>query len=267
MKIDEKELGALLDSSNPPEYVQWNRKRITSCVDFLNNVLPLKGLRTLDLGHDIHVGALLFHLGCKLRGNVAPDELKGSQEATRDIASFTFQNGQQNTWPLDAFNFEGKFPYPDATFDLVTTMEVIEHVSTSPRDFVKEIKRVLVPGGHLLVCTPNSACWTKILRMFGHEGTYDSKPYSQNYGPRHAMCHVYEYTPWELKQLLTSEGFEITELRTWDVYDLDPRGIKQAALKLAITIGMVLTGHFRYAALLHRNRGHQMGLVARLKPA
>lgn len=145
-------------------------------------------------------------------------------------------------------------------------MEVIEHVSTSPRAFIQEVKRVLVPGGHFFVATPNAACWTKLMRTFGHGGTYDAKPYSQNFGPRHVMCHVYEYTPWELKELLKSEGFEIVALDTWDAYELDPRGVRQWALKIGITISMILTGHFRFAALLHRNRGHQMGIVARLKP-
>ncbi|RJG25803.1 class I SAM-dependent methyltransferase [Massilia cavernae] len=266
MKVDEKELGVLLDHADKSPHLQWNRKRIISCINFLHANLPLTGRRTLDLGHDVSIGALMAHLGCQLRGNVAPVELNGPEKA-RDSASFTSPTGEQSNWALDAFDFEGKFPYADATFELITTMEVIEHVASSPRAFIKEIKRVLVPGGHLFIATPNAASWAKIMRQFAHAPTYDSKPYSETFGPRHVMCHVYEYTPWELKDLLMSEGFEITAFQTWDAYDCDPRGIRQAALKFLITAAMVLTGHVRLAALLHRNRGHQMGLIARLKPA
>jgi SAM-dependent methyltransferase len=264
MKLDAKELGVLLDHMNPPDYVRWHRKRIITCVNFLRSNLSLNGKKTLDLGHDVHVGGIMSHLGCDLRGNVAPEELGGHEKA-REVASFISPDGVQSTWPLDAFDFEKPFPYPDASFDLVTTMEVIEHVSSSPRAFIQEVKRILVPGGHFFIATPNASCWTKILRQFSHGPTYDAKPYSQNFGPRHVMCHVYEYTPWELKELLRSEGFEIAAFDTWDAYELDPRGFRQAALKFLITGAMAVTGHLRFAALLHRHRGHQMGLVARLK--
>jgi SAM-dependent methyltransferase len=265
MSANEKELGLLLDHGDPPDYVRWNRKRIISCVNFLRAGLPLHGMHTLDLGHDVHVGSLLAHSGCDLRGNVAPLELSGP-EHSRDMASYTDLVGNSHHWRLDAFDFEGRFPYPDATFDLVTTMEVIEHVSTSPREFIKEIKRVLKPGGSVFIATPNAASWAKILRQLGHAPSYDSKPYSQDFGPRHVMCHVYEYTPWELKELLRSEGFEIAKFATWDAYDSDPSGARPQALKLLFFGALALLGYFRFAALLFKDRGHQIGMIATLKP-
>lgn len=50
-----------------------------------------------------------------------------------------------NTHPL---------PYPDASFDLVTCSEVLEHVENF-RAVLREIKRVLKPGGLMVVTTPN----------------------------------------------------------------------------------------------------------------
>ncbi len=49
----------------------------------------------------------------------------------------------------DAF----KLPYKDASFDLVIASEVIEHVY-DPKGFVKELTRVVKPGGQLLITTP-----------------------------------------------------------------------------------------------------------------
>lgn len=43
---------------------------------------------------------------------------------------------------------------PDNTFDFAVTFQVIEHIKDD-REFVKEIHRVLKPGGKLLVTTPN----------------------------------------------------------------------------------------------------------------
>jgi ubiquinone/menaquinone biosynthesis C-methylase UbiE len=43
-----------------------------------------------------------------------------------------------------------KIPYPDATFDLVTT-RVAPHHFSSPSRYVQEVARVLKPGGHFLL--------------------------------------------------------------------------------------------------------------------
>jgi SAM-dependent methyltransferase len=45
-------------------------------------------------------------------------------------------------------------PYDDASFDLVVSMDVVEHVRT-PEPWCREIVRVLRPGGALFLTTPN----------------------------------------------------------------------------------------------------------------
>ncbi len=44
-------------------------------------------------------------------------------------------------------------PFSDSSFDVVVASEIIEHV-TSPEDFVKELFRVVKPGGKLIITTP-----------------------------------------------------------------------------------------------------------------
>ena len=45
-------------------------------------------------------------------------------------------------------------PYEDAAFDAVVSLQVIEHLH-SPQEFLSECARVLVPGGLLVISTPN----------------------------------------------------------------------------------------------------------------
>jgi len=49
---------------------------------------------------------------------------------------------------------DGPVPYPDETFDTVVILEVIEHVPDERR-LLKELARVLKPGGRLLLTTPH----------------------------------------------------------------------------------------------------------------
>jgi SAM-dependent methyltransferase len=47
-------------------------------------------------------------------------------------------------------------PFPDHSFDLVTSFQVVEHVA-DPVPYLREIRRVLRPGGIAILTTPNAA--------------------------------------------------------------------------------------------------------------
>jgi SAM-dependent methyltransferase len=78
---------------------------------------------------------------------------------------------------IDVF-YDGKtFPFPDNSFDSIITSQVFEHVFT-PDLFVKEIYRVLKPGGTLLLTVP--FVWDE------HEQPYDFARYS-SFGLSHIL--------------------------------------------------------------------------------
>jgi SAM-dependent methyltransferase len=83
-------------------------------------------------------------------------------------------------------NADLPLPFPDNSFDLVWSSEVIEHLK-DPAFTVAEINRVLKPGGTLIMTTPNQGCWIfQLLERIGiapgmieneehqHFFTYDS---------------------------------------------------------------------------------------------
>jgi SAM-dependent methyltransferase len=76
----------------------------------------------------------------------------------------------------------GTWPVADASIDLVLATETLEHV-LEPTDFLAQAKRVLRPGGRLLLTVPFAARW-------------------------HYIPHDYwRYTPSSLQHLLEGAGF------------------------------------------------------------
>jgi len=57
----------------------------------------------------------------------------------------------------------------EGQFDLVTAMEVIEHVA-DPGQFVGQLARRLAPGGLLILSTPNRTAWSRLLTITLAEG-------------------------------------------------------------------------------------------------
>ena len=57
----------------------------------------------------------------------------------------------------------------DGQFDLVTAMEVIEHVA-DPASFLTALAARLAPGGLLILSTPNATGWSKLLMITLGEG-------------------------------------------------------------------------------------------------
>ncbi len=86
-------------------------------------------------------------------------------------------------------------------FDIVHAGDVIEHLA-DPRSFVREIRRILAPGGLFVVATPNHAAFfpraTLVLeRWLGI-------PWSHSTPPQ----HLHQFSTRSLTRLLAANGFE-----------------------------------------------------------
>ncbi|HXQ62033.1 MAG TPA: methyltransferase domain-containing protein [Acidimicrobiales bacterium] len=86
--------------------------------------------------------------------------------------------------------------YPDASFDLVYSGQSIEHVPVADADKVlTEVARVLRPGGHLALDTPNAT----VCRLQQAEFIDPD--------------HDHEYTHHEMVDKLRCNGFEVVEMK------------------------------------------------------
>lgn len=139
------------------------------------------------------------------------------------------------TYPYEHFNIEvDEFPYPDASFDVVLFSELIEHLAINPVWTLAEIHRVLRPGGHVIVTTPNALSIERLDELlYGGSAEVDRYAPTFGYGARHNR----EYEPVELRELLESTGFdiEVMSVRDLDWYDRSERlkrRLKRVALRL-----------------------------------
>ncbi|MBN1278031.1 MAG: class I SAM-dependent methyltransferase [Deltaproteobacteria bacterium] len=86
-------------------------------------------------------------------------------------------------------------------FDVVTLFYVIEHIG-NPLGIIANVKRILKPGGMLLLRWPHS---TPIVRILG--------PLANKLDLYHTPYHLYDFSPETISRLLILRGFsEITTL-------------------------------------------------------
>jgi SAM-dependent methyltransferase len=96
-----------------------------------------------------------------------------------------------------------RLPYEDASADVVLAGEILEHV-VDTEAFVREINRTLVPGGALVLSTPNIFWAKNRARLLA--GRYpDALEYRSRYGTD--FGHVRVFGPSQLRELLLDAGY------------------------------------------------------------
>ncbi|MCS7025300.1 MAG: glycosyltransferase [Bryobacteraceae bacterium] len=129
--------------------------------------------------------------------------------------------GEEFVCQIDLFNAEkDRFPYPDGHFATVLCCELIEHLEHDPMFLMSEVNRVLRPGGHLVLTTPNIASLRaiKAILMGYHPGFFPAYLKPAASGGIEAR-HAREYTPQEITMLFLDAGFEVTLLETGPFLD------------------------------------------------
>lgn len=119
--------------------------------------------------------------------------------------------------------YDGRtFPFPAASFDAVICSQVFEHVFT-PHEFLTEIRRVLRPGGRLLLTVPF---------------VWDEHEQPRDYG---------RYSSFGLRAVLEHGGFEVVASRKsiadsrvlfqlWNAYLFKITRTRRRSINLAVTL-------------------------------
>jgi SAM-dependent methyltransferase len=112
---------------------------------------------------------------------------------------------------------EGPLPFEDNSFDLVWASEVIEHVADTAR-WLSEVRRVLAPGGRLLLTTPSHGR----LRVAIAGVDRFSEPLGD---------HLHLYTKRSLQTLLQEFGFSEVRVRAVEGPPLFRRSLYSRAVR------------------------------------
>ena len=151
-----------------------------------------------------------------------------------DHRSVTSSEGETFTCDVDLFDAEKDiFPYPDEYFATVLCCELIEHLPSDPMHMMAEINRILKPGGHFVVTTPNIASLRALRAALDgyHPGFFPAYIKPSKPGEEVEARHAREYTPKEIYLLLLDAGFAVALLETGEFRDV-PRPEDQWILHL-----------------------------------
>src|SRR5205823_3782921 len=110
-------------------------------------------------------------------------------------------DGETFECEVDLFDAEkDRFPYEDDYFTTVLCGELIEHLPTDPMHLISEVNRILKPGGHFILTTPNIGSLraiSAILQGF-HPGFFPAYIRPADPGQETDARHNREYTPREI---------------------------------------------------------------------
>jgi ubiquinone/menaquinone biosynthesis C-methylase UbiE len=181
--------------------------------------LRLMHLRAYDEAVSHAAGRDVLDVGCNsgygtLRFVPVARRVVGVDVSPRAIeaASARAQDGHPEFVLTSGFDL----PFPDDSFDLVTSFQVLEHVP-DPTAYLVEIARVTRPGGRVVLATPNAAT-----RLYPGMAPWN-------------RFHVHEYVATELRDLLLGVFPEVTILVMFgepELYETEIRRVDAARQRI-----------------------------------
>lgn len=155
---------------------------------------PLAGRAALDIGCGAGlVCEPLARLGAEVTGVDAAADNVAAASAHAEAVGLDIRYMAGEVGGLDI-----------GTFDLVTCLEVVEHVADKP-SFLRDVAARLAPGGLLVISTPNRTAASRVLLV----GAAEAVGYVPK-GTHHWRDFV---TPEELADLLADAGLAVTTRR------------------------------------------------------
>ncbi len=158
----------------------------------------------------------LLDVGCGYGFFLKEMKLRGWDVEGVEVSQ-TGRQYSQDKWNIHVYSQPLEdLDIPENSFDVVTLFYLIEHVN-DPLVLLREVNRILKPGGLILLRWPHT---TPIVRILG--------PLSRKLDLYHTPYHLYDFSPETMKMLLAITDFKNVETIIGG-YTLPPREIYQLA--------------------------------------
>jgi ubiquinone/menaquinone biosynthesis C-methylase UbiE len=140
-----------------------------------------------------------------------------------DVSEAQISAARRRPYSFSHNNVEEGIPFPDSSLDIVFCGELLEHLY-DPDAFLAECHRVTVPGGFLVVTTPNLQAWyNRLLFLAGVQPLFyetSTRSTAIGAGPLRRLKrgttpvgHVRVFNHRALRDILSSQGFHVVAVR------------------------------------------------------
>lgn len=173
-------------------------------------------LRGVDLGCGDGTATALASARCEKAG-------PGLRLAGLDWSAEALGRARQRGVPVARASAEAPgLPMAAGSVDIVVMSEIVEHL-VDPDAALAEARRILVPGGHLLLSTPNLAAWyNRVLLALGVQPLFTEVSLRGIYGRpgSQVVGHLRIFTRRALVGLLRAHGFVDIEVAGAPYHDV-----------------------------------------------
>lgn len=213
----------------PPDYIRsWSARDATTYVEqHLTRLAKTLAITPPGGPNDriLEMGAYL-QITPSLKTQLGYGEVRGcyyGSAGKTNIRTISTPDGEEFTCEIDLFDAEkDPFPYPDESYSTVLCCELIEHLAEDPMQMMSEVNRILKPGGHFVLTTPNLGSLRAISAILQgyHPGFFPAYIRPAAEGVEAEARHNREYTPMEIGFLFRDAGLELTRIETGAFLDL-----------------------------------------------
>jgi SAM-dependent methyltransferase len=196
----------------PPSYYGVTGAKFVPLIEALVRLVGARHVRALSRG--LQPGARVLDVGCG-RGVLLSGLARRGFEAHGFEMSASAAAGVDPRAVVRVGKSLHDAEYPSAYFDQVIIWHVLEHLP-DPRETLQEIRRVLKPGGRLVVAVPNYSSLQA--RCSGAQWFHLDPP-----------RHLFHFPAEGLRQLLASTGFDVEREHHFSLRQ-NPFGWVQSAL-------------------------------------
>jgi SAM-dependent methyltransferase len=225
----------------------------------LHRSCELFGLFAGDLGDVLEVGPFYGYTPFLLRPHSSSyTVLEGDDPAVYPLVPLYEQSSIAFSY-VDFFELFGPthssrhaLPLADSSYDTILCWETMEHFNFNPVKFVRELYRVLKPGGRVCITVPNRASFQAIYSLLFGKGEesatrsyYKFENYESNGKKAFYGFHWREYTSPELAVLFADAGFKLQGCRSFTVFhDRGKLTLSRQLARLLLRLGTLVLPRF-----------------------